>query len=82
MGEKATSTEIDNTMDEVNLDHRIQELAKSCPPFYKNPCLLRLYLMIIPGCLVPAVTLGFDAAMMNGLQAVPYWDNCKSTPFL
>jgi len=57
-------------------DARLQELTAECPAFYRNRNLLILYLLIIPGCLVPAITLGFDSAMMNGLQAVPYWDKC------
>lgn len=63
------------------LDRRIQELAHHAPPFYQSRNLLKLYLLMIPGCLVPAVTLGFDGAMMSGLQAVPAWDSCKFTMF-
>lgn len=32
---------------------------------------------MIPGCLVPSLTLGFDSAMMNGLQAVATWQECE-----
>jgi hypothetical protein len=53
-------------VDVLDLDAQIQQLAKECPPFYKNANLLKLYLLIIPGCLVPSLTLGFDGAMMNG----------------
>lgn len=60
-----------------SLDARIQRLAQEAPPFYKNRNLLNLYLMMIPGCLVPALTLGFDASMMNGLQAVATWQECE-----
>ncbi|KAH7141481.1 general substrate transporter [Dactylonectria estremocensis] len=62
------------------LDARIQKLAHEAPPFYRTPNLFRLYLLIIPGCLVPAITLGFDGAMMNGLQAVPAWDAYFDSP--
>lgn len=58
-------------------DERLQEMANQAPPFYKNGNLLKLYLCIIPGCLVPAITLGYDSAMMNGLQSVPAWETCK-----
>jgi hypothetical protein len=61
------------------LDQQITRLASEAPPFYRNHNLLILYLLIIPGCLMPAVTLGFDAAIMNGLQAVPAWDACTSS---
>jgi hypothetical protein len=60
-----------------DIDRRLQKMSAECPRFYKNHDLLILYLLIIPGCLVPSTTLGFDSAMMNGLQAVPAWDNCK-----
>ncbi|PVI02833.1 general substrate transporter [Periconia macrospinosa] len=62
------------------VDERIQELSRESLPFYKNRNLLKLYLLIIPGCLFPAITLGFDAAMMNGLQAVPNWDKYFGKP--
>lgn len=45
----------------VDLDQKIQELAASAPPFYRNKNLLRLYLLVIPSCLAAAITLGFDA---------------------
>lgn len=66
----------------LDVDDRIQQLAKDSAPFYRQPNLLRLYLLIIPGCLVGAVTLGYDAAVMNGLQAVPSWDACELFPAL
>ncbi|KAF4468584.1 Major facilitator superfamily domain general substrate transporter [Fusarium albosuccineum] len=69
-----------DTVTVEELDRRIQELAKQATPFYRNPNLLRLYLLIIPGCLVPAVTLGYDSAMLNGLQAVPSWDEYFNRP--
>lgn len=59
------------------LDERIMTMAREAPPFYKNPNLLTLYPLMIPGCIVPAVTLGFDSGMMNGLQSVPAWQECK-----
>lgn len=60
-----------------DIDARLQEMSKECPPFCKNYNQLILYLLIIPGCLVPSITLGFDSAMVNGLQAVPASDNCE-----
>ncbi|KAJ4050974.1 hypothetical protein NW753_007579 [Fusarium oxysporum] len=64
----------------LDLDQRIQELVAIAPPFYQNKNLLRLYLLIIPTCLAAAITLGFDASMMSGLQAVPSWDNYFGQP--
>lgn len=64
----------DARLDDV--DNRLQEMVKECGPFYRNPNLFKLYLLIVPGCLMAAVTLGFDASMLNGLQAVPAWLKC------
>jgi hypothetical protein len=69
----------DHDVDLQDTERRLQQMTAECPPFYKNRNLLILYLAIIPGCLVPAITLGYDGSMMNGLQAVPYWDRCKLT---
>ncbi|KAL2833968.1 general substrate transporter [Aspergillus pseudoustus] len=63
-----------------DLDARLQQLAQEALPFYKNRNLLTVYLLMIPGCLVPAVTLGFDGAMMNGLQAVNTWIDYFDNP--
>jgi hypothetical protein len=57
------------------VDGRLQEVAKASSPFFKNHNLLILY----PSGLLPSTTLGFDSAMMNGLQAVAAWDTCKSS---
>ena len=62
------------------VDDQLMTLANAAPPFWKNRKLLELYLLMIPGCIVPAVTLGFDSAMMNGLQAVATWNSCKFFP--
>lgn len=67
--------------DILDIGQHIQILADECPPFYRNRNLFFLYLLMIPGCLVPAITLGFDGAMMNGLQAVPSWDDCEPLHF-
>ncbi|KAL4874017.1 hypothetical protein BDV12DRAFT_191887 [Aspergillus spectabilis] len=64
----------------INVDAQLLALAQAAPPFYKNRNLLSLYLRMIPGCIVPAVTLGFDSAMMNGLQAVDTWISYFDNP--
>jgi hypothetical protein len=76
--EKAELSRAGSNVRPTDLDVRVQQLAKEAPPFYRNRNLLRLYLLMIPGCLVPAFTLGFDASMMNGLEAVGSWEECES----
>jgi hypothetical protein len=68
---------VNSNIEVQDVDDQLMELAQSAPPFYKNCNLLRLYLLMIPGCIVPAITLGFDSAMMNGLQAVATWNTCN-----
>jgi len=59
------------------IETRLQELIQHAAPWYSKPQLRKLYLIMIPAGLLPAMALGFDASMMNGLQAVPEWDKCK-----
>ncbi|KAF9873874.1 hypothetical protein CkaCkLH20_08608 [Colletotrichum karsti] len=65
---------------DANVEARLQQLVREAPPFYRSRNLLNLYLLMIPGCLVPSVTLGFDSAMMNGLQAVATWQESFDHP--
>lgn len=44
--------------------------------WYKDPGLRKLYLLLSTVILVSA-TNGFDGSMMNGLQTVENWKNCK-----
>lgn len=73
--------DIKEARDIFDVDSRLQDLARNSPPFYRKRNLTTLYLLMVPGCLVPAVTLGFDGAMMNGLQAISTWNKCRSLTF-
>ncbi|KAF8841549.1 general substrate transporter [Paxillus ammoniavirescens] len=42
-------------------------------PWYKKPNLRLLYLIMFPTCLGVEMTVGYDASMLNGLQAVTSW---------
>ncbi|KIJ69835.1 hypothetical protein HYDPIDRAFT_78057 [Hydnomerulius pinastri MD-312] len=42
-------------------------------PWYRKPNLRTLYLIMFPTCLGVEMTSGFDASMLNGLQAVTSW---------
>lgn len=71
------SSSLENLPRDTEIGGGLGEMIANCPPFYQNRNLLKLYLLMIPGCLVPAVTLGYDSAMLNGLQSVPNWDTCE-----
>ncbi|KAK7453576.1 hypothetical protein VKT23_001459 [Stygiomarasmius scandens] len=43
-------------------------------PWYKKPNLRTLYIILVPTCIGVEMTSGFDASMMNGLQAVDSWN--------
>ncbi|KAF8550483.1 hexose transporter [Imleria badia] len=42
-------------------------------PWYNKPNLRLLYFLMAPTCLAVEMTSGFDASMVNGLQAVSSW---------
>jgi len=46
-------------------------------PFWKKPNLLYLYLMLFPTCMGIELTSGFDSQMINALQIVPSWVECR-----
>lgn len=64
------------------LDPRLMEIVHAdTVEWYHKPNLRFLYFVLIPTCIGTEWTLGFDGSMMNNLQAVPSWLECKSTPF-
>lgn len=51
--------------------------AEDPRPWYKQPELRRLYLMM-PFLFLGSTTLGYDGSLLNGLQTMPAWKECKS----
>jgi hypothetical protein len=47
--------------------------------WYKEPGLRNLYICILLAVLT-AATNGYDGSMMNGLQALDQWKDCKILP--
>lgn len=52
-------------------------LASDKTVWYKKPNLRKLYLLFIGSVLCVETTSGYDASVLNGLQAVPRWVACK-----
>ena len=52
-------------------------LALDTTPWYKRPNLRRLYLCLVPAVLGVEMTSGYDGSILNGLQAVQPWLDCK-----
>lgn len=46
-------------------------------PWYRKPNLRNLYLILFPACMGIELTSGFDSQMINALQIVPSWVDCK-----
>ena len=46
-------------------------------PWYKRPNLRRLYFCLVPAVLGVEMTSGYDGSILNGLQAVKPWLDCK-----
>lgn len=43
----------------------------------KKPNLRWLYFLLFPTCMGVEITSGFDSQLINALQIVPYWAECK-----
>lgn len=54
-------------------------VAQDNVPWYRKPNLRKLYLTFIGSVLCIETTSGYDASVVNGLQAVPRWNQCKSS---
>lgn len=46
--------------------------------WWAKPNLRMLYFMLFPTCMGIELTSGFDSQMINALQIVPAWVECKS----
>ncbi|RKL43272.1 hypothetical protein BFJ72_g4685 [Fusarium proliferatum] len=54
--------------------------APASTSLFKNPSLLRLYLLLIPGSLIVSAAMGYDSSLMNGIQGVDRWQNYFNHP--
>lgn len=69
-----------HTAKEHAADPRLSNIAGAdLIKWYKKPNLRFLYLIMVPCCLGVEWTSGFDSSMMNSLQAVQSWVDCKVT---
>ena len=60
------------------VDTMLSELvAQDQVPWYRKRNLRKLYLLFIGSVLCIETTSGYDASVVNGLQAVPKWNECK-----
>lgn len=50
---------------------------KDAVPWYSKRNLRYLYLMLFPACMGIELTSGFDSQMINALQIVPSWIDCR-----
>jgi hypothetical protein len=53
-------------------------LAQDATPWYRKPNLAQLYLFLVPAVMDVEWISGFDGSIMDGLQVVESWDECKS----
>ena len=53
-------------------------VAQDSVPWYRKKNLRKLYLLFIGSVLCIETTSGYDASVVNGLQAVPRWNQCES----
>lgn len=63
---------------EEHVDPRLTRIAEADTlRWYQKRNLRYLYLIMVPTCLGVEWTSGFDSSMMNSLQAVKSWVDCK-----
>ena len=48
-------------------------------PWYKKPNLRNLYFLLLPTCIGIEITSGFDSQMINSVQIVKPWQECKTS---
>ena len=48
-------------------------------PWYQKRNLRTLYILLFPTCMGIELTSGFDSQLINALQIVPSWVECKSS---
>lgn len=59
----------------------IQQLIKNDHvKWWNKPNLRSLYFLLVPFCLFIESTSGFDSSMMNGMQALKYWQDFFGHP--
>jgi hypothetical protein len=54
-----------------------QLVEQDTVPWYQKKNLRHLYLSLVPAALGVEMTSGYDGSVLNGLQAVKQWVNCK-----
>ena len=65
--------------EELGADPRLTKICEAdTKKWYQKPNLRFLYLILIPCGLGVEWTSGFDSSMMNSLQAVQSWVECKN----
>ena len=71
----------DETLEKIDPDLPLavstRLLNQDVTPWYKKPNLRRLYLLLVPAAIGVEMTSGFDGSVLNGLQAVDRWNECK-----
>ena len=65
-------------VDRVAAQSEVNRLLKlDNTPWYQKPNLRRLYFFLVPAVLGVEMTSGYDGSILNGLQAVGPWLNCR-----
>ncbi|KAJ3574673.1 hypothetical protein NP233_g1591 [Leucocoprinus birnbaumii] len=77
----ASTEKKEDSHQDKSVDVLVSEMAmQDKTPWYRKPNLRLLYLIFLPTCLGVEMTSGFDASMMNGLQAVDSWTTFFHSP--
>ena len=69
-----TQTDVAKVAQESEVKHL---MSLDTTPWYQKPNLRRLYFCLIPAVLGVEMTSGYDGSILNGLQAVKPWLECR-----
>ena len=72
-----SSKEMTATRDE-SLDSARELVLKPDVPWYQQTELRKLY-VLMPFLFLGSTTLGYDGSVLNGLQTMNTWQDCKKT---
>ena len=54
------------------------KLMQNVTPWYRDPGRRKLYALLLIA-LLSSATNGYDGSLMNGVQAITYYEDCKVT---
>jgi hypothetical protein len=74
----ATEYTTEKTPEVQNVEYTPYDKMEDKVSWWRQPELRKLYLMM-PFLFLGSTTLGYDGSLLNGLQAMPTWNECMAS---